>query len=90
MSNPHLGHGDARGWGVGHEIDKCISCATTIPQWLKKGLVVAKKLVVNDFWLVVVVIRLVVIVTINIACMQGASQKIIHTCAVPIYSVHFD
>ena len=25
MSNPHLGCGDAWGWGVGHEIDKCIT-----------------------------------------------------------------
>ena len=24
MSNPHLGCGDARGWGVEHEIEKCI------------------------------------------------------------------
>ena len=34
------------------------------------------------------VIRLVVKVTINVACMQAASQKIIHACAVPIYSIH--
>ena len=47
----------------------------------------AKKLVANDFWLVV---NGDSASCKSIACMQAASQKIIHTCAMPIYTVHFD
>ena len=36
MSNPHLRCGDARGWGVGLEIDRCIIDSPTLNDFLIK------------------------------------------------------